>query len=179
MGNPIEILYSWQAFLVALSVAGLTQLIKTVYDVWQGQRVVKRISTAPPTPSPVRDEQEKASYREPPKKMKPMAVGKEVRQSNPWLNRIVMPMIPIILGALFGAFVPLRPEVLVEYAETHVQGWFWQSVVFGTWGAACGQFADYTFSKAKAIMHAFVNNKSATALAQLGAEATEDNESSE
>lgn len=143
MENPVEILYSWQALIVAITAAGLTQLVKTIYDIVIGQMAAKRAA------------QEKATYRD-----KPMKVGKAVRQSSPWLNRVVFPIIPILLGALIGALVPLRPEVLVEYASTHIEDWFWQHTVFALWGAACGQFADYVFSKAKAMVRAFVDSRS-------------------
>ncbi len=139
MENPVEILYSWQALLVAITAAGLTQLIKTIYDIVVGQMAAKRAAAAG---------------------TKPMKMGKAKRQSNPWLNRIVFPIVPIVLGALIGAFVPLRPEVLVEYVGAHVEHWFWQHSVYALWGAACGQFADYVFSKAKAMVRAFVDNKS-------------------
>lgn len=139
MDNPVEILYSWQALLVAITAAGLTQLIKTIYDIVHGQIVAKKAAEKPAG--------------------KLSKVGKAKRQANPWLNRIVFPIIPIVLGALIGALVPLRPEVLVEYVEGHVDG-FWQYPVYAMWGAACGQFADYVFSKAKAMVRAFVDSKS-------------------
>lgn len=155
--NPIEILYSWQALLVAITASGLTQLIKTIYDIAKGRQVLKKISTPPPSPDGV-----------PTKPVKTAAVGKEVRQSNVWLNRIVLPTIPIVIGALIGGFIPLRPEVLIEYVEGHVDGWYTQAFVYSIWGAACGQFADYTFSKAKSLLRAVIDSRGATAAAKLG-----------
>jgi hypothetical protein len=84
--NPIEILYSWQALLVAITASGLTQLIKTIYDISKGRQVLKKISTPPPAPT-----EKPVGYRD---SAKPAAVGKEVRQSNVWLNRVVLPVIP-------------------------------------------------------------------------------------
>lgn len=154
--NPIEILYSWQALLVAITASGLTQLIKTIYDISKGRQVLKKTSTPPPAPT------------EKPDPVKPAAIGKEVRQSNVWLNRIVLPTIPIVIGALIGAFIPLRPEVLIEYVEGHVDGWYTQAFVYSIWGAACGQFADYTFSKAKSLLKAIIDSRGASAAAKLG-----------
>lgn len=169
--NPIEILYSWQALLVAIMASGLTQLIKTVYDIAKGRQILKKQSTPPPAPAPA--EESVVGYREP---VKPRIIGKETRKSNIWLNRVVLPSIPIVIGALIGAFIPLRPEVLIEYVQAHVDGWFTQSFVYSIWGAACGQFADYTFSKAKSLMKAAVDSRGAEAAAKLGVEENEEEE---
>lgn len=162
--NPIEILYSWQALLVAITASGLTQLIKTIYDISKGRQVLKKTSTPPPAPT-----EKPVGYRDS-AKPKPAAIGKEVRQSNVWLNRVVLPVIPIVIGALIGGFVPLRPEVLIEYVEGHVDGWYTQAFVYSIWGAACGQFADYTFSKAKSLLKAVIDSRGASAAAKLGVE---------
>lgn len=153
MENPVEILYSWQALLVAITASGLTQLIKTIFDVALGRQVVKRMSMVPPPA----DSDSKATVP-----VTTTTAGKEARKSNPWVNRILLPMIPILLGALIGALIPLRPEALTDYVDAKVPEWYWQDVIYGTWGAACGQFADYIFTKAKSILKAFIESKSAS-----------------
>jgi hypothetical protein len=158
MDNPIEILYSWQALLVALTASGLTQLTKTIYDISKGSKEIKKGSVPPPVLSPPSETAE-SPYRDP-VLVKPAIVGKETRKANLWLNRVIFPMVPIFFGALLGAFLPLHPEVLVTYVDAHVEGAVMATLVYATWGAACGQFADYIFSKAKAVMSAFAKDAS-------------------
>lgn len=151
--NPVEILYSWQAVLVALMTAGLTQLIKTLLDIYGGLKAAEETPT-------VRD----------------MAkVGKEVRKRNLLLNRVILPAIPLVIGALIGAFVPLRPEVIIEYVEAHVQG-LWQGIVYGAWGAACGLFADYLVTKIRDLYQGAVASRVRQAEAALKPEAAEEEE---
>lgn len=118
MGNPIELLYSWQALLLAGLVMGLTQFIKTVID---------------------------------------LKISKEARKNNPVLNTLIMPALNPLFGFLIAMVIPARPEVLIEYATTHVLVQWESLLVFGAWGAAVGQFADYIFSKVKTAMSALKN----------------------
>lgn len=150
--NPIEILYSWQAVLIAVAATGITQLVKTLVDIWWGSRVLKRASTPPPAAEPKPITPPAGPYRTPtPPAVKPsaVAVGKEQRKRSVIINRLVLPMTPIVVGALFAVLVPARPEVIMEYVTTHEVGWT-KYLIFAAWGAACGQFADYLWSKVKA-----------------------------
>lgn len=174
MENPIEILYSWQALLVALAASGLTQLVKTIYDITKGHRELKRVSTPPAAATPV--ETKATTYRQSTAPVKPRIVGKETRKGNLWLNRVIFPMVPIVIGSLIGAILPLRPEVLVEYVGAHVSGFVMQHLVYATWGAACGQFADYTFTKAKAIMKAMTDSKGEEVLSKMNSSGGDDSE---
>lgn len=55
----------------------------------------------------------------------------------------------MVTGIAFVCLVPIRPDVLSEYVSAlPVSAWTAASI-YGTWGAACGMFADYIFSKAK------------------------------
>ena len=79
------------------------------------------------------------------------AMGKEKRKANVWLTRVVLPAIPPVIGCLLGAFVPLRPEPLIEFVGEHLAG-FDQTLAYAAYGTVVGQFSDYIYSKAKAFM---------------------------
>lgn len=128
--GPLELLYCWQALIIAIAATGFTQLLKTVIDVTWGH------VNAAPTPTM------KAKK----------TVGADLRRSNKVLNRILLPMMPILFGFLMAVVVPVRPDLLLSYvSEHHIEG-FGRLLLFGAWGAACGQFADYGFSKVKAAL---------------------------
>jgi len=128
--NPLELLYSWQALLIAVAATGITQLVKTVIDIVWGHK------DAQPTPTA------KDAKR----------VGEALRKRSVIVNRLVLPMTPIWTGALMAVLIPIRPEVVTEYVTTqHIEG-FGRLLVFAAWGAACGQFADYGFNKIKATL---------------------------
>jgi hypothetical protein len=157
--NPIEIIYSWQALLVACAATGLTQLTKVIIDIGRGHR------HAVPTPT-VRD----------------MAkVGKELRESreelfNRVLNRLILPGLPIVYGTACACIVPARPEVIIEYAATHEIAGAGLYLLFAAWGAACGQFADYLFSKAKGAMEVFARSGGSSSSSSKPPEADEKDE---
>lgn len=71
-----------------------------------------------------------------------------------WTRRLLLPLLPICIGFLVAAFVPLRPEFLVHYITTHVEGWWNTTLSYGAWGAACGQFAGYSYDRLKALLEA-------------------------
>jgi hypothetical protein len=128
--GPLELLYSWQALLVAVAATGVTQLVKTILDVAWGH-----VDT---TPTPTMKDAK--------------VVGAELRRRSIILNRFVMPMTPILTGAVMAMVVPIRPDQLLEYITTHHIAGTGAMLVYASWGAACGQFADYGFSKVKAAL---------------------------
>lgn len=128
--GPLELLYSWQALLIAVAATGVTQLVKTILDVVWGH------IDAQPTPTM------KAKQ----------ATGAELRRRSIILNRFVMPMTPILTGAVMAMVVPARPDALLEYITTHHIAGTGAMLIYASWGAACGQFADYGFSKVKSAL---------------------------
>lgn len=78
-----------------------------------------------------------------------LKMGKEKRKESRWLNHFFLPMLPILVGALYAAFVPLRPEVLIEYTAQHVTAPWLAVLAFAAWGAACGQFSTMLHQKLK------------------------------
>jgi hypothetical protein len=128
--NPLELLYSWQALLIAIAATGITQLVKTVIDIAWGRKDVE-------SPSTVKDAKR---------------AGEILRKRNLIINRLVLPMTPIWTGALMAALIPIRPEAIITYiTEQNIEG-AGRLLVFAAWGAACGQFADYGFNKVKAVL---------------------------
>lgn len=119
--NPLEILYSWQSLFLAIVIAGITQSVKHGVDIYLEGR----------------------QGDSPDKK-----TGKEIRQQNALVNSTLLPLFPLFLGSLFGAFLPIQPEPLVQYVTTHRSS----TVVYAMWGASVGQFADYIFQRAKKIL---------------------------
>lgn len=141
--GPIEVLYCWQSLLCALSAAGLTQLVKTIIDIWWGH--------ASPVPTPtVKDKQ---------------MVGKFLRQRQVIVNRLVLPMLPIIFGALYAITVPARPDAIATFVASHALGTS-ALLVFAAWGGACGQFADYIVGKARDLLGVVIN-RSTTQIAAI------------
>ena len=119
--NPLEILYSWQSLFLAIVIAGITQSVKHGVDIYLESR----------------------QGDSPGKK-----TGREIRQQNALVNNTLLPLFPLFLGSLLGAFLPIQPEPLVLYVTTHRSS----SVVYAMWGASVGQFADYIFQRAKQLL---------------------------
>ena len=128
--NPLELLYSWQALLIAIAATGITQLVKTIIDIAWGHKDTE------PTPT-MKDAKR---------------VGEALRKRNLIINRLVLPMTPIWTGALMAILVPIRPEAVMEYVTSQNIEGVGRLLVFAAWGAACGQFADYGFNKVKAAL---------------------------
>lgn len=83
-----------------------------------------------------------------------LKMGKEKRKEKRWLNHFVLPMVPIMIGLLYGALVPLRPEVLIEYTAQHITSPWLTALAGGAWGAACGQFSTMLHQKLKDFLTA-------------------------
>lgn len=73
--------------------------------------------------------------------------GKEERQKKIFINRIVLPATPIILGSIVAVVVPLHPEALLQYITDHgiAGGKKWAIMV--AYGACLGQFSDYVWHR--------------------------------
>jgi hypothetical protein len=126
--SPLDAIYCWQALLIAVLASGSTQLLKKISDILRGI---------------VEDSDGNVDIWE--------AIGKELRRDAVIWNKIVMPSAVVFFGAFWAALLPVRPEALIEYTVTHAPGWR-SYLVYAGWGAACGQFADYGFSKLKELL---------------------------
>ena len=72
------------------------------------------------------------------------------RKDNRIATRLVLPSVPLVLATLGGIFIPMYPEALVEYAESH-DGNEW--ILYGAWGfVAAGVAGDYLYSKFTAYL---------------------------
>jgi hypothetical protein len=120
--NPLDILYAWQSALLAVVIVGLTQGVKAGIEAYL---VLKNAGTT--------------------------KTGRELRKEISVLDRAILPLVPLVSGALMGAFVPVRPEVLVQYVNEHGGG---SRLAFAMWGAAIGQFSDYLYQRFKRMLPA-------------------------
>ncbi len=78
--------------------------------------------------------------------------GKEKRKEVRWVTEVLLPLMPLFIGALGAILVPLHPDPLTTYIAAHpnVKPW----VAFGAWGAAVGQFSDYLYQRVRLVMDA-------------------------
>lgn len=111
--GPLEILYGWEAMLCAIVCSGVTQLVKTIFDI---------------------------------------TITQPKRRASLWINRVVMPLIPILTGAIYATVVPFLPDVLTAwFVENDVAQW--QHIVGkAIWGGACGQFSTFLYDRVKRTM---------------------------
>lgn len=138
--GPLELIYSWQALLVAMCASGTTQFFKTIVDVLRGVK---------------EDDDGTLSTWE--------YLGRQARKDTIVLNRIVFPTMVVLLGAAWAMVIPARPEVLHTYIAEYKLNWHETYVVYGAWGAFCGQFADYLFTKAKEVISDLIARRSSNA----------------
>lgn len=171
--GPLEMIYSWQAMLVACIAWMVTQFVKTAIDIHAGHSVIQKQSMLPPAPESATATAEvpggtvsvtvvaapdNVTYRDSAKPVPIQAkaqVGREARRDAPILNRIVLPVVPVLVAALIGAFIPVHPEVLQTYVESKIHIWWQADLVYAMWGAVCGQFSSYIFDKVSKGVEAF------------------------
>jgi len=78
--------------------------------------------------------------------------GKVARQQKIFVNRIVLPGTPILLGALLAIFVPMHPEALLTYIADHQLTGFKYYAIMAAYGSCLGQFSDYIWHRFSGIM---------------------------
>jgi hypothetical protein len=120
--NPLDILYAWQSALLAIVIVGLTQAVKAGIEAYLALKHAGTTKT-----------------------------GRELRGEVAGIDRAVLPLVPLLSGAILGAFVPMRPEVLVHYVNEHGGG---SRLAYAMWGAAIGQFSDYLYQRFKKMLPA-------------------------
>lgn len=136
--GPLEMLYGWQALLCAAACVGITQLVKAIIDTVYERKWAKMDEAA----------KKKATDDAGPSK-KAKKGGTLARKQSIVVTRFVLPMTPILIGFIYANVVPFRPETLVEYVSEHVDGWAWEAMGWGAWGAACGQFSTFLYDRLK------------------------------
>jgi hypothetical protein len=82
-------------------------------------------------------------------------MGQESRKKNPWISRVFLPALNPLFGFIVAMVIPTRPEALIAYVDAHTTGMVQALLVYGAWGAAIGQFADYIFTKGKEARQGF------------------------
>lgn len=86
--------------------------------------------------------------------------GRAVRQRKLFAHRVVMPLMPIVLGALGGALVPMHPEALTDYLTAHNVVGFRFYISLAAYGGAVGQFSDYVWHRYSGIRDDLTKKKS-------------------
>lgn len=74
-------------------------------------------------------------------------IGAEARRANAFLSDVVIPTIPLCVGAAYAIVVPMHPEVLTAYIADHELVGFSRIVSLASWGAACGQFSAWIYDR--------------------------------
>jgi hypothetical protein len=77
--------------------------------------------------------------------------GREARTRKLFAHRVIMPLMPIVLGAGGAALIPIHPEALTDYLTAHnvVGVRFYLSLA--AYGGAVGQFSDYVWHRYSGI----------------------------
>jgi len=71
-------------------------------------------------------------------------------------KRGLMVTLPPILGFIVAALIPIHPETLISYVTEHASNKLDSVMIYGAWGAAVGQFADYLYTKVKGFIDDYV-----------------------
>ncbi len=79
-------------------------------------------------------------------------MGESKRKANKIVTRLVLPSVPPLLGACAAMLIPAYPESIVAYVSDNSLSATSALLIYGAWGAACGQFADYLYSKLTDLM---------------------------
>ncbi len=137
--SPFDIIYSWQALLVMVVASALTEFVKRTINIFLGMKEDA-------------DGDGKLTAWE--------KLGREMRADAVWINNLVLPGIVVGFGAAVACVIPARPEILLDYAAKHAPGGH-AYLLYAAWGAACGQFADYTFMRLKNTIMDFASKRKA------------------
>lgn len=73
--------------------------------------------------------------------------GSAERKKKPFINRVLLPGIPIAIGVLVGCLVPLHPEALTQYLTDHAYVGFKKYAILASYGLVIGQFSDYVWHR--------------------------------
>lgn len=174
MDNPLSLMYSWQAVAVAIACVGITKLVKTIIEV---AFRAKAKSLAAGDKAKIEVAATKMGHRTKAETKKAKSedhfYAYLMRKNSVWLNRFLLPLAPIFIGAIIAVVIPVIPEDLLAYLDANVEGGFGQLSLRALWGGACGQFADYIFSKVKHFFEDFAAKNSGDHDLPPGAEVVE------
>lgn len=79
--------------------------------------------------------------------------GSENRQDVIWVNRVVLPGTPLLIGVLLTMLVPLHPEALISYLKDHSYVGMRELTILAVYGLVLGQFSDYVWHRFSGVMN--------------------------
>lgn len=68
------------------------------------------------------------------------------------LQRVVLPAVPLVVGALLAPVLPMYPDVLHDYIATHAFTGFNKVAVLAAYGLCVGQFSAYLWDRYSGLM---------------------------
>lgn len=71
----------------------------------------------------------------------------EIRRKHIWVQRLLLPSIPLMLGVLVSVSVPLHPDALMTYMASHEFVGLRKWAILAIYGLVVGQFSDYVWSR--------------------------------
>ena len=77
--------------------------------------------------------------------------GTEKRKKMPLFKEVIIPGTAGVLGILYGAFLPLQPDELIEYVKTYGVS---MHAVGGAYGLGVSLFADWLYQRVRARLEA-------------------------
>jgi hypothetical protein len=73
--------------------------------------------------------------------------GAAKRKDKAWINKLLLPAIPIFAGALAAVFIPLHPDALMAYIKDNAITGGKAISIFVAYGVCLGQFSDYVWHR--------------------------------
>ena len=84
--------------------------------------------------------------------------GTEKRKHKPLFKEVIIPGLPGVFGIIFGALLPIQPDELIAYVQTHEVS---MHVVGATYGLVVSVFSDWLYQRVRARLTALSTTEGA------------------
>lgn len=78
--------------------------------------------------------------------------GAEAREKVKFVDNLVLPAIPIVLGCVLAMVLPLTPDLIAAWIVEHALSQGKRLLVLGSFGIVTGQFSDYAFHRISGLL---------------------------
>lgn len=78
--------------------------------------------------------------------------GAEAREKVKFVDNLVLPAIPIVLGAVLAMVLPLTPDLIAAWVVDHALSKLNRLLVLASFGVVVGQFSDYAFHRISGLL---------------------------